>query len=105
MSLCEVGTCLFVICILLPFYHLHLSPLGGLRARLHSSSSVPNFLKFQFLAPVQENDCPELKNRYLCTYKPNNNDYVAAFSLVTLISFVQTVIYNASVYVCDNLQF
>nr|XP_054607526.1 TBC1 domain family member 1 isoform X1 [Nothobranchius furzeri]XP_054607527.1 TBC1 domain family member 1 isoform X1 [Nothobranchius furzeri] len=37
------------------------SPLGGLRARLHSSSSVPNFLKFQFLAPVQENDCPDLK--------------------------------------------
>ncbi|KAM4750754.1 TBC1 domain family member 1 isoform 4-T4 [Anableps anableps] len=39
------------------------SPLGGLRARLHSSSSVPNFLKFQFLAPVQENDCPEPKSR------------------------------------------
>lgn len=38
------------------------SPLGGLRARLHSSSSVPNFLKFQFLAPVQENDCPETKS-------------------------------------------
>ncbi|CAL8333210.1 unnamed protein product [Lota lota] len=38
------------------------SPLGGLRARLHSSSSVPNFLKFQFLAPVQENDSPELKS-------------------------------------------
>ncbi|XP_070712472.1 TBC1 domain family member 1 [Pempheris klunzingeri] len=37
-------------------------PLGGLRARLHSSSSVPNFLKFQFLAPVQENDCPEPKS-------------------------------------------
>nr|XP_057921474.1 TBC1 domain family member 1 isoform X2 [Doryrhamphus excisus] len=37
-------------------------PLGGLRARLHSSSSVPNFLKFQFLAPVQENDCPERKS-------------------------------------------
>ncbi|XP_024145206.1 TBC1 domain family member 1 isoform X3 [Oryzias melastigma] len=37
------------------------NPLGGLRARLHSSSSVPNFLKFQFLAPVQENDCPEPK--------------------------------------------
>ncbi|XP_053713812.1 TBC1 domain family member 1-like isoform X1 [Synchiropus splendidus] len=34
-------------------------PLVGLRARLHSSSSVPNFLKFQFLAPVQENDWPE----------------------------------------------
>ncbi|XP_021173664.2 TBC1 domain family member 1 isoform X2 [Fundulus heteroclitus] len=39
------------------------SPLGGLRARLHSSSSVPNFLKFQFLAPVHENDCPEPKSR------------------------------------------
>nr|XP_057921475.1 TBC1 domain family member 1 isoform X3 [Doryrhamphus excisus] len=38
------------------------NPLGGLRARLHSSSSVPNFLKFQFLAPVQENDCPERKS-------------------------------------------
>ncbi|GAA6214698.1 TBC1 domain family member 1 [Lates japonicus] len=38
------------------------SPLGGLRARLHSSSSVPNFLKFPFLAPVQENDCPEPKS-------------------------------------------
>ncbi|XP_039651328.1 TBC1 domain family member 1 isoform X4 [Perca fluviatilis] len=37
-------------------------PLGGLRARLHSSSSVPNFLKFSFLAPVQENDCPEPKS-------------------------------------------
>ncbi|XP_067353203.1 TBC1 domain family member 1 isoform X2 [Channa argus] len=37
------------------------SPLGGLRARLHSSS-VPNFLKFQFLAPVKENDCPEPKS-------------------------------------------
>ncbi|XP_018551236.2 LOW QUALITY PROTEIN: TBC1 domain family member 1 [Lates calcarifer] len=38
------------------------SPLGGLRARLHSSSSVPNFLKFPFLAPLQENDCPEPKS-------------------------------------------
>ncbi|XP_039651308.1 TBC1 domain family member 1 isoform X2 [Perca fluviatilis] len=38
------------------------NPLGGLRARLHSSSSVPNFLKFSFLAPVQENDCPEPKS-------------------------------------------
>ncbi|XP_077461018.1 TBC1 domain family member 1 isoform X2 [Stigmatopora argus] len=38
-------------------------PLGGLRARLHSSSSVPNFLKFQFLAPVEENDFPETKSR------------------------------------------
>ncbi|XP_034713879.1 TBC1 domain family member 1 isoform X3 [Etheostoma cragini] len=37
-------------------------PLGGLRARLHSSSSVPNFLKFSFLAPVQENDCLEPKS-------------------------------------------
>lgn len=46
------------------FPSLHLSPLGGLRARLHSSSSVPNFLKFQFLAPVQENDCPVTKSRY-----------------------------------------
>ncbi|KAM8880109.1 TBC1 domain family member 1 isoform 2-T3 [Spinachia spinachia] len=32
-------------------------PLVGLRARLRSSSSVPNFLKFPFLAPVQENEC------------------------------------------------
>ncbi|KAM9819092.1 TBC1 domain family member 1 isoform 3-T3 [Syngnathus typhle] len=39
------------------------NPLGGLRARLHSSSSVPNFLKFQFLAPVEEYDCPETKSR------------------------------------------
>ncbi|KAM3864861.1 TBC1 domain family member 1 [Diretmus argenteus] len=38
------------------------SPLGGLRARLHSSSSVPNFLKFQFLAPVHENDSLEPKS-------------------------------------------
>nr|XP_046269328.1 TBC1 domain family member 1 isoform X1 [Scatophagus argus] len=38
------------------------STLGGLRARLHSSSSVPNFLKFQFLATVQENDSPEPKS-------------------------------------------
>uniref|UniRef100_A0A3P8TZ12 TBC1 domain family member 1 n=1 Tax=Amphiprion percula TaxID=161767 RepID=A0A3P8TZ12_AMPPE len=38
------------------------SPLGGLRARLHSSSSVPNFLKFQFLAPVHENEYAEPKN-------------------------------------------
>ncbi|XP_015231725.1 PREDICTED: TBC1 domain family member 1 isoform X1 [Cyprinodon variegatus] len=46
------------------------SPLGGLRARLHSSSSVPNFLKFQFLAPVQENDSADPKSRdvaALCT--------------------------------------
>lgn len=50
---------------------LHRSPLGGLRARLHSSSSVPNFLKFQFLAPVQENDFPETKSRY--THMYNNN--------------------------------
>uniref|UniRef100_A0A6Q2XYJ7 TBC1 domain family member 4 n=1 Tax=Esox lucius TaxID=8010 RepID=A0A6Q2XYJ7_ESOLU len=33
---------------------LSISPLVGLRARLHSSSSVPNFLKF--LPPVREND-------------------------------------------------
>ncbi|KAM8771915.1 TBC1 domain family member 1 isoform 1-T1 [Acanthopagrus schlegelii] len=39
------------------------SPLVGLRARLHSSSSVPNFLKFQFLAPVHENESPEPKSR------------------------------------------
>ncbi|XP_059194124.1 TBC1 domain family member 1 [Centropristis striata] len=45
-------------------------PLGGLRARLHSSSSVPNFLKFPFLAPVQENDFPP---------EPNSRD-VAALS-------------------------
>lgn len=51
-----------------PPLSLHLSPLGGLRARLHSSSSVPNFLKFPFLAPVQENDCPEPKRRYTHTY-------------------------------------
>ncbi|XP_010776360.1 TBC1 domain family member 1 [Notothenia coriiceps] len=38
-------------------------PLGGLRARLRSSSSVPNFLKFPFLAPLQENDFPEPKSR------------------------------------------
>ncbi|XP_069553576.1 TBC1 domain family member 1 isoform X2 [Brachyistius frenatus] len=41
---------------------LHSNPLGGLRARLRSSSSVPNFLKFPFLAPVHENDFPEVKN-------------------------------------------
>lgn len=49
------------------YHHLHLSPLGGLRARLHSSSSVPNFLKFPFLATVRENDCPDPKNRYTHT--------------------------------------
>ncbi|XP_072319245.1 TBC1 domain family member 1 isoform X2 [Eucyclogobius newberryi] len=38
------------------------NPLGGFRARLHSSSSVPNFLKFQFLAPVQEYENPETKS-------------------------------------------
>ncbi|KAI4833329.1 hypothetical protein KUCAC02_016237, partial [Chaenocephalus aceratus] len=38
-------------------------PLGGLRARLRSSSSVPNFLKFPFLASLQENDFPEPKSR------------------------------------------
>lgn len=48
---------------------LDLSPLGGLRARLHSSSSVPNFLKFQFLAPVQENEFPESKRRYICKHQ------------------------------------
>ncbi|KAJ0033076.1 hypothetical protein NQD34_000183 [Periophthalmus magnuspinnatus] len=48
------------------------SPLGGLRARLQSSSSVPNFLKFQFLAPVQENENPETKIRYThCFTLPN----------------------------------
>lgn len=57
------------ICFLPPFLpsSFHLSPLGGLRARLHSSSSVPNFLKFQFLAPVQENESSEPKNRYTHT--------------------------------------
>ncbi|KAM6941081.1 TBC1 domain family member 1 isoform 2-T6 [Lycodopsis pacificus] len=35
-------------------------PLGGLRARLPSSASVPNFLKFTFLARVQEYDCPDV---------------------------------------------
>uniref|UniRef100_A0A7N6A018 TBC1 domain family member 1 n=1 Tax=Anabas testudineus TaxID=64144 RepID=A0A7N6A018_ANATE len=44
------------------------NPLGGLRARLQSSSSVPNFLKFPFLAPVQENDCPETMSRYRHMY-------------------------------------
>ncbi|XP_061762980.1 TBC1 domain family member 1 isoform X2 [Nerophis ophidion] len=44
------------------------NPLGGLRARLHSSSSVPNFLKFQFLAPVEENDCPETKSSDLAAF-------------------------------------
>ncbi|XP_019732224.1 TBC1 domain family member 1 isoform X3 [Hippocampus comes] len=39
------------------------NPLGGLRARLHASSSVPNFLKFQFLAPVEENDSTETTSR------------------------------------------
>lgn len=52
------------------FSHLHLSPLGGLRARIHSSSSVPNFLKF--LATVQEHDSPEPKNRYTHTYTVKN---------------------------------
>lgn len=46
------------------FIYFHLSPFGGLRARLHSSSSVPNFLKFQFLAPVQEYDSTGPKSRY-----------------------------------------
>lgn len=53
-----------VFCLL--FIHLSIfSPLGGLRARLHSSSSVPNFLKFQFLAPVQENEACETRTRYM----------------------------------------
>lgn len=52
------------------FFHLHLSPLGGLRARIHSSSSVPNFLKF--LATVQEHDSPEPKNRYTHTHTVKN---------------------------------
>nr|XP_061791764.1 TBC1 domain family member 1-like [Nerophis lumbriciformis] len=43
-------------------------PLGGLRARLHSSSSVPNFLKFQFLAPVEESDYLDPKSRTLCHF-------------------------------------
>lgn len=59
---------LLFICFLPPvFPPFHLSPLGGLRARLHSSSSVPNFLKFQFLAPVQENEYSEPKHRYFHT--------------------------------------
>ncbi|XP_072525742.1 TBC1 domain family member 1 isoform X3 [Salminus brasiliensis] len=37
------------------------SGLSGLRARLHSSSSVPNFLKF--LAPVEEHDDSSLSQR------------------------------------------
>jgi len=45
---------------------LSLSPSGlsGFRARLHSSSSVPNFLKF--LAPVVESDdtCDSQRKRY-----------------------------------------
>lgn len=68
-SLCEPGPSVSssVFCLLFssPF---HLSPLGGLRARLHSSSSVPNFLKFQFLAPVQENESSETKSRYIDTW-------------------------------------
>ncbi|MEQ2295636.1 hypothetical protein AMECASPLE_016488, partial [Ameca splendens] len=56
------------------------SPLGGLRARLHSSSSVPNFLKFPFLAPVQENDCPEPKSRY--THTQNRHIIVDVPSVV-----------------------
>uniref|UniRef100_A0A673CFX8 TBC1 domain family member 1 n=1 Tax=Sphaeramia orbicularis TaxID=375764 RepID=A0A673CFX8_9TELE len=62
---CGQSISFYLFCLLafLPL-SLNLSPLGGLRARLHSSSSVPNFLKFQFLAPVQENDFPEPKSRY-----------------------------------------
>lgn len=53
---------LFLLCFTpLPLYQ---RPLDGLRARLRSSSSVPNFLKFQFLAPVQENESPEPQCRY-----------------------------------------
>lgn len=73
-----------VFCLL--FHHFHLSPLGGLRARLHSSSSVPNFLKFQFLAPVQENDCPEPKNRY--TYTQNHHIYMGVPSAPWIPSLV-----------------
>ncbi|RXM32615.1 TBC1 domain family member 1 [Acipenser ruthenus] len=40
---------------------LSTSHLSGLRARLHSSSSVPNFLKF--LAPVAENSAADFKKR------------------------------------------
>ncbi|XP_077427352.1 TBC1 domain family member 1 isoform X4 [Vanacampus margaritifer] len=47
-------------------------PLGGLRARLHSSSSVPNFLKF--LAPVEENDCPETKSRDVAAFYVSSAD-------------------------------
>lgn len=61
-----------------------LSPLGGLRARLHSSSSVPNFLKFQFLAPVQENDSPEPKIRYTHTFTPNNHALSSVSSIVII---------------------
>ncbi|XP_037620283.1 TBC1 domain family member 1 isoform X1 [Sebastes umbrosus] len=53
------------------------SPLGGLRARLTSSSSVPNFLKFPFLAPVQENDCPEPKSRDVAALSTPTAAYVA----------------------------
>ncbi|XP_061685237.1 TBC1 domain family member 1 isoform X2 [Syngnathoides biaculeatus] len=51
------------------------NPLGGLRARLHSSSSVPNFLKFQFLAPVEENDCPEPKSRDVAALYVSSAEY------------------------------
>lgn len=66
-SLCVQGLCfsLFVqFMFSASFIYFHLSPFGGLRARLHSSSSVPNFLKFQFLAPVQEYDSTGPKSRY-----------------------------------------
>ncbi|KAM9856468.1 TBC1 domain family member 1 isoform 2-T2 [Aulostomus maculatus] len=56
------------------------SPLGGLRARLHSSSSVPNFLKFQFLAPVQENECPETKRRDVAALSTSNAEFVVGES-------------------------
>ncbi|XP_057698814.1 TBC1 domain family member 1 isoform X2 [Corythoichthys intestinalis] len=47
-------------------------PLGGLRARLHSSSSVPNFLKFQFLAPVEESDYLDPKSRDVAALYASN---------------------------------
>lgn len=70
-------------------HHLHFSPLGGLRARLHSSSSVPNFLKFQFLAPVQENDSADPKSRY--TYTQNHHAYQVGPSAEWIPLFVYQV--------------
>ncbi|XP_058862456.1 TBC1 domain family member 1-like isoform X3 [Acipenser ruthenus] len=49
---------------------LSTSHLSGLRARLHSSSSVPNFLKF--LAPVAENSAVDFKKRHRSS--PGGND-------------------------------